>query len=758
MSPFYPQCEFSFPMVTMNQGENPEPGTGNSQPYSPNDSAEPIVDVRAIWQVLRRRAAVIIGIVGCITAVTLLIVFQLTPLYTATTLVLLDPREQQVVDIEAVMSGLPPDSAVVDSEVEVLRSRRLAARVVEQLNLTADEEFNEALRKPGLLSGLNPIALFSQDDATSPETSRQIQLNKTIDEFHSRLSVGRRGLTYVIAIRFTSEDAAKATEIVNKTADLYILEQLEAKYDATKRANEWLNGRLSELRAEVRAAEEAVEIFRRDNDLVSTSGLTINEQQLAELSGQLILARAELAEKEATYRRYQELRRSGSGADTLANVLQSPVIAQLRQQEAEVDRRRAELSSRYGDRHPEMIKVRAERRDLAVAIDREVSRTVANVENEVEVTRTRVASLESSLRDLEGRSGEGGLKEVRLRELESDAEAVRNLYESFLERFKQTTEQTNLQESDARVLSVATVPTEPSYPSKTLFLFLALLLSGVAGVGVAFLLEHLDDAFSTVRQLEEKLGLPHLASVPDVTSDVGSAKLGAPFDVILKRPLSAYSEAFRALRSGITLSDVDSPPKIVMITSALPGDGKTTTAISLARASAAAGLRTVLLDCDLRRPSVHKSLGATPKAGIVEFLAGQATLDDTLIEDEKGGLLFLPVKSGAANPPDLLGSQHMKTLLDSLKQEFDFIVIDSAPVLPVVDSRVLSRMVDKVIFVVKWRDTPRDASANAVRDLREAGAEIAGVVFERLDLKRQKRYSYGDSGYYYGRYSKYYIN
>jgi len=736
------------------------PGADSDAQYSATsgDAPEPLLDLRVIVQALRRRLGAILGVVGSATAVTLLIVFQLTPLYTATTLVLLDPREQQVVDIEAVMSGLPPDSAAVDSEVEVLRSRRLAARVVEQLDLVSDDEFNPALRQPGVGAFLNPFSWFASSEEVDPATKAQVELNQVIDAFHNGLGVGRRGLTYVIAIRFTSDDPVKAAQIANTTAELYILEQLEAKYDATKRANEWLNGRLSELRAEVRAAEEAVEIYRRDNDLVGASGLTINEQQLAELSGQLILARAELAEKEAKYRRFRQLRNNGSGADTLADVLQSPVIAQLRQQEAEVDRRRAELSSRYGERHPEMIKVNAERRDLATAIRREVTRTVANVENEVAVTRTRVASLEDSLRDLEGRSGEGGLKEVRLRELESDAEAVKNLYESFLERFKQTSEQTSLQESDARVLSGATVPTQPSYPNKPIFLAVAIVFSGLLGVGLAFLLEHLDDAFSTVRQLEEKLGLPHLASIPDVASDGKASGGTAPFDVVLERPLSAYSEAFRALRSGITLSDVDTPPQVVMITSALPGDGKTTTAISLARAAAAAGMRTVLLDCDLRRPSVHKSFKVMPEAGLVEFLAGQASLDRILLEDEAGSVHYLPVKSGAANPPDILGSQHMKALLDGLRQEFDFIVIDSAPVLPVVDSRVLSRLVDKVVFVVKWRDTPRDAAANAVRDLTDAGADFAGVVFERLDLRKQKRYSYGDSGYYYGRYSKYYIN
>lgn len=741
-------------MTAIGHGAETDPRTEND----PAPGTDVLVDVRAIWNVLRRRAAVILGIIGAMTLATVLVVFQLTPLYTSTALILLDPREQQVVDIEAVVSGLPPDSAVVDSEVEVLRSRKLAARVVEQMGLLEDPEFNTNLEEESFLSSLDPRALFRGAQDIDQATAERIERNKVIDAFSKRLGVGRRGLTFVIRVSFTSEDAVKAAAIANKTAELYVLEQLEAKYDATKRANDWLNGRLSELRTEVRAAAEAVEIYRQENDLVGSSGLTINEQQLAELNGQLILARAELAEKEAKFRRYRELQRSGSGADTLADVLQSPVIAQLRQQEAEVDRRRAELSSRYGDRHPQMIKVRAERRDLAIAIDREVSRTVANVENEVEVTRTRVASLERSLGELEGRSGEGGFKEVRLRELESDADAVKTLYESFLERFKQTSEQTNLQESDARILSGATVPTEPSYPSKSLFLALALVASAMLGVGVAYLLEHLDDAFSTVRQLEAKLGLPHLASIPDVSSDLGTGRIKAPFDVVVQRPLSAYSESFRALRSGIALSNVDEPPQVVMITSALPGDGKTTTAISLARAAAAAGLRTVLLDCDLRRPSVHRSLASRPEAGIVEYLAGTAQLDDVLLQDEASKVVYLPVKSGAANPPDLLGSQHMASLLKGLRERFDFIVIDSAPVLPVVDSRVLSQLADKVVFVVRWRDTPRDAATNAVRDLQDANADIAGVVFEGLDLKKHKRYSYGDSGYYYGRYSKYYIN
>lgn len=717
-----------------------------------------LIDIRALWRVLRRRMWVIAGTVALICGITLLVVFQLTPLYTASALVLIDPREERVVDLEAVMSGLPPDSAAIDSEVEVLRSRKLASRVVEELELVNDPEFNPTLRDPSLLSTLNPLTWLRGRGETTSEQAAQAELNKVIDAFQDGLSVSRRGLTYVITVNFTSEDARKATTIANTTADLYVLEQLEAKYEATRKANEWLGGRLSELRAEVQAAEEAVEIYRAENDLLSTSGMTVTEQQLAQLNGQLIIARADLAESEAKFRRYQEVRRSGSGTESLADVLQSDVIADLRQQEAQVRRRLAELSSRYGDRHPEMIKVRAELRDLNAGIAQEVNRVLANIENEVEVARSRVASLRQSLEELQGQSGEGGLKEIKLRELESTADAVRMLYETFLQRFRQTSEQTSLQESDARVLSEASIPINPSYPSKTLFMALALVGSGMLGVGLAFLLEQLDDAFSTVRQLEETLGLPHLSTVPDATGDVDGKAIKMPSDVILKRPLSAYSEAFRALRSGLTLSDVDNPPKVVVITSALPGDGKTTTALSLARAARTAGQNVILLDCDLRRPTVHKTFGTTPTAGIVECLAGQATLEEALMQDPASGLPYLPVKSGAANPPDLLGSRHMAELLGRLRETYDLVVIDSAPVLPVVDSRVLSAQADKVVFVVKWRDTPRDAAANAVRDLRDHGASLAGVVFEQVDLKRHQRYGYGDSSYYYGRYSKYYVN
>ncbi|GAB5504365.1 MAG: polysaccharide biosynthesis tyrosine autokinase [Pyruvatibacter sp.] len=739
--------------------DRPEVAMSRSTNANMVDDGDDLIDIRQLFNVLRRRLSVIVGSVLLITGITLLVVFQLTPLYTASSLILIDPREQQVVDIEAVMSGLPPDSAAIDSEVEVLRSRTLAARVVAELGLLDDPEFNGNLVEPGLLASLNPLNLIRSSVEPRPEDKARIELNSVVAAFQSRLSVSRRGLTYVISVSFTSKDAAKATQIVNRVADLYVLEQLEAKFEATRRANDWLNERLSQLRGEVRAAQEAVEIYRRDNNLVSTSGLTINEQQLAELNGQLILARADLAEKEAKFRRYRELLRSGSRADTLADVLQSPVIAQLRQQEAEVDRRRAELSARYGDRHPEMIKVRAEKRDLTVAIDREVGRTVANVENEVVVTRTRVGSLQNSLDELQGRSGEGGLKEVRLRELESDADAIRNLYESFLERFKQTTEQTNLQEADSRILSKAAEPSGPSYPNRTVLLGLAFVGSIMIGVAIAFFLEQFDDAFSNVAQLEKLLGLPHLASVPDVQGEIHNrGPIESPFDIIIKRPLSAYSEAFRSLKSGIALSDVDNPPKVVLITSALPGDGKTTTAISLARAAVSAGSRAVLVDLDLRRPSVHKSLGLAPEAGIVELLAGAVELESVLVSDPGSSLTVLPVKAGAANPPDLIASNQLADLVASLRNTFDLVIIDSAPMLPVIDSRVLSSLVDKTVFVVSWRVTPRDAAFNAVRDLRESNADIAGVVFDRMDLKRQHRYSYGDSSYYYGRYSKYYIN
>ena len=723
------------------------------------------LDLVAVWRILRRRIGLIVGTIGVVTALMIIAVFQMTPLYSATAIVMIDPQQNKVVDIEAVLSGLSPDSATVDSEVELLRSRSIAERVVKKLDLIKDPEFNGRLRDSSLIDYINPIkwlkSLAPSDPVVLTDAERdQLLLSEVVEALRSRLSVNRKGLTFVIEISVESERAAKAATIANEMADTYVLDQLEAKFEATRRANVWLNERLGGLRDTLRDSEQVVEVYKSENDLFDTDGVTLNDQQMSELNAQLILTRADKAEKQAKYARVSQLLASGASLDSVSDVLGSPVIAALRQQQSELVRKQAELSSRYGARHPQIINMQAERRDLERQIQAEVSRIAGSLKNDVAVTEGREQSLSESLNMLRARASENNQSLIRLRELQREAEANRTLYQSFLSRFKETAEQQGIQTSDARVISRATSPLDPSFPKKSLIVGITIVFSMLLGVGLAFTVDRLDNTIHTAIEMEQLLGIPHISSIPRVANEPGGGGTGVidPHDYVLAKPLSAYAEAFRTLRTALALSNVDNPPKVIMFTSSLPNEGKSTTSVSFARAAAQAGAKVVLIDGDLRHPSVHKLLGIEqPQAGLVEYLAGRASFEEASVIDEKSGVRVLPIASGVANPPDLLGSAQMRKLIKQLKDDNDLVIVDAAPVLPVVDSRVLARVVDKTVFVVRWNETPRDASVNAIKELHAYKADIAGCVFNSVDMEKRVHYGYGDAGAYYGQYRKYYV-
>ncbi|MDO8837350.1 MAG: polysaccharide biosynthesis tyrosine autokinase [Parvibaculum sp.] len=726
------------------------------------------LDLKALYRTLRKRLGVIVGITIGVTALAMVWVFQQTPIYVAEVQILLDRQKMQIVDMQAVMSGLSPDSASVDSEVQILRSRTLAARVVENLKLTEDPEFNGALREPSMLRWLDPrVWIGSVLSLLEPEPLQQnveelalAELNRAINGLLGRLTVTRQRGSYVIAVGFLSENPAKAARIANAIAETYILDQLDAKFDGTRQANEWLSRRLTELRQQVRDSERAVEIYRAEQGLETPSGVTLNEQELSELNAQLILARASLAEVQARYSRARQIRATGGSIESVTDVIQSGTITALRQKQAELARELANLSSKYGPRHPEIVNAEAQRRDIQRQIGAEIERIMGSLQNNVAVAESRVSALEENLREVRGETGAGGQALIQLRELEREASANRAVYESFLNRFKETSQQEDFQTPDSRVISAATPPGSPSYPRKGLVLVLALGLSGMLGVGVAFLLEHLDNGLQTGRDVEQALGLPHLVSLPATPAEKGAdGKVMSPPDYLLVKPLSAFSESLRSLRSALQLSNVDNPPKIILFTSALPNEGKTTSSVSFARAAAASGLKVALIDCDLRHPNVHKAFGLKrPEAGLVEFLAERLDLAQVMVKDPKSDLDILPIATGTANPPDVLGSTQMKLLLERLRVDYDLVVLDSAPVLPVSDSRVLSRIADETVFVVRWNETPRDAAQAAIRELRLYDANIAGAVLAVVDTAAQAKYGYGDGGYYYGKYSRYYVN
>ncbi|PCJ70544.1 MAG: capsular biosynthesis protein [Rhodobiaceae bacterium] len=728
----------------------------NAYAAIPNDevsSETSSIELRDVINFLRRRVVVISATTLGVFVAALMVMTQLTPRYEATATVLLDVRGAQVVDIDAVMSGFGTGAATANAQTAILKSYAIAERVANRMNLWSDPEF-VAQTSSSVLSKLNPLNWFGNDPIVVDDGERARRRQYVIQTLRSRMQVSPHMQTQTIEISFESEQPKRAAEIANAIAEEYALDQLEAKFEATKTAAEWLSRRLEGMRSSLNAAERAVETFRSKSNLINADGLLLSEQELSELNSQLILIRAEQAEKQAIYARAQQLLSRGASLESVSQVIESPVIAALRQQQAELSRKHADFASRYGARHPQMINVRAERRDLEAQIQQEVSRIVDSLKNAVAVVRTREQSIEQSLADRRSFASENNQALVQLRALEREAEATRTLYGTFLARFKEVNEQETLQTSGVRIISPAIAPVAPSFPKTNLILLGALVLGLGLGGGIALAQELFDDTFHTVKQIEQVLSVPNIGVVPYLDAEISGDALP---EYVLRKPLSPYSEAFRALRTTLKLSNVDSPPKVILFTSALPSEGKTTVATSFALAAAKAGIRTIIVDADIRKPQVHQRLGlGKVDSGLVEYLADPTSLDTVVRKHEMSGADFIPIAAGSINPTEVLGSQHMIDLLGTLRSRYDLVVIDSAPLLPVAETRVIANLADTTVLVVRWGQTPRAASLIAVKLLRQSGQHLAGAILSAVDMDRQASYGYGDVAYTYGNYGGYY--
>ncbi len=733
-------------------------------------AAEEFIDLRDLLQIAQRRWVLVAccALLGLVAA--LIVTVNMTKLYTATALVMIETRENNVVDFESVVSGLRPDTPTIANEIEILRSQALIGRLVDQLNLTEDPEFNPELAAGGfnLLSWIDPrqwlrALLAGRPAESSAAEEAELLRIGVISNVQNRLEVGRRGPTYAIEIKFTSRSPTRAAELANTIADLYIVDQLEVRYEATRRANAWLSDRLTTLREQVLVAETEAATFAAENNLISAGGETVTERQLTEINEQLISARADRAAAEADYRRVRQIVDSGGEIESLNQVVDSPAAERLREHLNSLRRQEAELSGRYGDRHPELIDLRQEIEQVNRQFNSEMQRVVNTLASTAGLARSREASLEEALREISAQHADNNQAMVRLRELERNAESQRTLYESFLSRFNEVRQEEDLQTSDARIIGEAIRPLGPSHPRSSLNIAIGLVLGLGFGGGLALLLEWLDRGLRTRKEVEAILEIPQIAAIPHLDqatlSEAGKAGI-TPEAFVIHKPLSTYTESLQALRTSIELSDVDDPPKVILVTSSLPNEGKTTTAISLARLIAMSGKRVLLIDADLRHPTVETMFGGTgkPISGLVEVLANENSLSDVIVKDEISDLEMIFAGRRAPNPVDLLKSARLRTVLDTLKGTYDAIIVDAAPILPVVDSRILARVCDTTVFVVRWHETPRDAARDAVRHLRDADADVAGVALAQVDLKKQRRYGYGSTYYYYGRYREYYAD
>lgn len=734
------------------------------------------VDLMDVLGMLRRRKWLIMLVTALGTVAAAMLGMVITPTYTAKSAVLVDPRQLQLGNIEQVLQGLTVNTSTIATQIGVMQSETFLASVMDDLHLFDDPEFNPSLRPQppttvaALPSFLQPIGqvlsylpsewLIATGLASQPEPMLESQApgvvrEKTIDNFTKNVAFLSDGQSNLIQVSFTSEDPEKAAVISNRISELYIQDQINNKLGATDKASGWLQQRLNELRADVQKSDEAVQKFKTANNIVEAGGTTLNDQELSDLNRELVTAQADLAAKQSKLRIIRDMGGSAAALQSVGDVTASPMILQLRQQQIELERQESQLRTLYGDRHPLIVQLKDEKAKVAAGIRDEVSRVTHTLENDVKVASVQVGSIQSALDKLKNRSAQDRVADVQLQELDRVALANRTLYEQLLARFNETQDQQGIVEADARVVAKASPPVSPSSPGPKLFAAAGFTVSFLLGSLMAVLLERLDRGLRSAREVESALGLTTLGLVPRVDR---LRRKQRPHQYLREKPLSSYAEAIRGVLTALRLSNPQNPPRVLLVTSSLPEEGKTTFAVSLASLVARSQKRVLLIDLDLRHPSVHRELGWQVSAGLVEYMAGERTLQEVIHNDLETGLHFLPVKAHTTTPTDLLESDKMRELLQVCRENYDLIVLDSAPVASVNDTKVAASLADRVVFIVRWGKTIESAARDSLRSLREAGIEPAGAVLAQIDLRKHAQYRYGDIGQYYTRSRRYYVN
>ncbi|WP_247872237.1 polysaccharide biosynthesis tyrosine autokinase [Azospirillum sp. TSO35-2] len=714
---------------------------------------------------LLRRHKLLIGTVIVLgTGLATLAAFRMTPLYTAETLIMVEHRKNTVLNFEGVVSDMTPDISALQSEVAILKSPAFAEKVVAKLGLMKDPEFNAALRPEptglaGWLAMLNPRhwvpASWRQtsDVPLSPEEVERNQTTAVVNAVLDNTAVRPQGRSYVIAVSFDSEDPRKASLIANTMADLYLVDQLDEKFKASKRATQWLEERITDLRKEAQTTGDAVERYRSQNGLTaSTNESTVVTQQLSALNTDYMLARSKRQEAEAKLREVTTLANSPRGVSAVGDVLGSPLIQALREREVDLQRQIADATNRYGTKHPMLQALQSQLRDLQGQMKTDVGKIVSNLGNEVELAKGRERALKTNLDQLESKQNEQSQATVGLRTLERDASTAQAMYESLLTRSQQIAAQSDIRQPDARVVSEASIPLDPSQPNRKLIVLLALVVSGTLGVLLAMLRERADSGFRSPHQFELATGVRSLGIVPRIPRFGG-----APAGYIVDKPISAFAESMQNLRTSLLLANPDGRHRVILFSSSVPGEGKSSIAAAFARTCANAGQRTILVDCDLRRKSLHDMLGLSNNRGLTEVLAGTAALEEVVQVDQRTGLHVITAGHGRTLPQDTLGSSRMQQLLSRLSVDYDRIVIDSPPVLAVSEGKLLAALADQTVFIVRWGMTKRGTAMAGLKEVVEAGGEVVGVLFSQVDTRRHAQYEFPDSGRYHG-YRRYYAN
>ncbi|AJY45365.1 GumC family protein [Martelella endophytica] len=685
------------------------------QEYIENDE----IDLGKLFSLFWRGKFIILAVTLCFAAVGFYYAFFVTkPIYSASSVVMLNSQAEQVIDLPSVISQLTSDDTVIQTEIQVMRSRILAGNVVDTLDLTADPEFNSSLREVSLISRMKAAILGSigaRPQSDAPVPSDAATHDRVVDSLLNAYSVSVVPNTTAFRITVLSEDAAKAAEIADTIAKQYVQSQIDVKRDATVQAINWLTDQVSELKISLENSENAVKNFKTETPMISPEVLTGLERQLKSVRDRVAENKRNLAESTALLERLA----SAEGYDGRAEAAGDALLSDL---------------ARRAPRDPA----------AAAQFETRFQTILTDARSTVQRSQEQLNVLETSEQALETRIKTESDASVELEQLTREAEANRTLYEYFLARLKETSAQQGIQQADSRIISYSVQPVFPAKPNKKLIVLLSAMLGFGAGSGLVLLMEMRHKTFRSSQEIEEATGLPVLGQIPLIA---GKGRRDV-LTFIRDNPTSPVTESVRNLRTSVLLGNIDKPPQVLVTTSAIPGEGKTTTGAALALNFVGMGKKVLLIEGDLRRLSLDQYF-SRPKtlAGVISVLTGRVALEEAVWHSEEHGLDVLFGEKSEANAADVLSSERMRTLLDEARARYDVIVIDTPPALIVPDARVVSQFVDMVLFVVKWDSTHQQQVEEAIRLFEDK--VIGGVVLNQIDPNGFKRYGYS-YGYGYG--------
>lgn len=717
-----------------------------------------------LWEWLRllnRRKALIVGCGLVAVALMALIIAQATPMYKASARLLLDTRTFKVVSTEAALSGVDTmNLGAIQSELEVIQSEFLIGRVIDKLGLANNPDFN-GTKPPGFIdSAFAPLrelwstgisTLLAPTPKPQPPAAQPACTSRPAEESDPRrrsaigavsggLSVTLLGLTFVILITVESPDGTMSARIANAIAEAYLADQIDTKNEANRRATEWLEQRLAELRRNLQVAEEAVASYRRDKGLAGSPEGAVSTQTLSDLNGKYVGARIE---REA---RLVALSKASLNPGEIANIAEvagNTTLAALRVQDVELTRKMAELSSLLGDNHPKIVQARNELATLAVRAELDAAKAE---EDELKELVDKAAVV----------SGTASQYEAGQKQLEREAQSNRTLYESFLGRFKELREQQDIQRADARILAYAHPSGRPSSPNYKTGLMAAFVIGCLLGMAGAAAAEKLDRVFRSAAQVEDATGVGVLGMVPEVEG--AASQRSNVVAHVLENTTSPAAEAIRAVFTAISLGSLDRPPRVIAVTSSTPSEGKTTFVASLGGllTKMNASRRVLIVDLDLRQARMSAALGLKDRGGTIDdYRMGLKTLEECTKRHDGSGVDYILARPNTPNAPEILEPHAMKAALATFSERYGLVILDGPPVMAVADARIIARLADYTVFIVQWAKTPREVVKTAVNALLGVSNHV-GIVINRVNLAKHARYGYGDHGDYYSRYRGYY--